>query len=1214
MTGLLVLLLDTEPKTHNHYITLAIADALRRHPDVARVVLAHHGDALQRFVADGLDTLLAFGNARTQAPLLGRLAGLARLSILWTTEDPYERSANVRFSDCFDLVFTNDRSSVAAYGGRATHLPLAASPLFQDFAVGADDSHYLYDLLFVGTAWPNRVASLNTILGRLPADLRVKVALPWNVHIGPPELHDPSLATDWRCGNVDFARLANRSRIVLTLPRVFSGTQTEQAAGSTPPPRLFETALAGGFQVMVSPEPEVRDYYAPGEEFLLCEDESEAVAAITRMLAAPEERLAQARAARARTQAEHLYAHRVAAMLRRVGEVRKPALGQPAGVPATRLRKTILLLTHNRTGHREGGGVEIYQEALTGLQDRYDLLFLFPVLRGDAWEMRLEGPGVALSFPCGPIGLPKLTDPAAEGLFARILFEHRVDLLHVHHLLHWPLSLPLIARACGVPVVYHLHDHYLICERWLLLDHNGRFCDVVNRGRDQCDACLAAAQNYPAGAKARRDVFLERVVDAVDTFVTSTPATGDYLRGFYPQIGPERVVEIEMLVPAAQRAAPLAPSDTASEPMALTVAVIGNFTHHKGGDDIIELIRICEAYPIHFQIFGQVSPHHAGRLKGLSQERVTVHGAYAQNSIVAQLGGCDVSLHLSTWPETYVIALTEAWQAGLVPIVTDLGALSERVRDAVDGLKVAPHDPGAVRARLLALHFDRDRLETLRRTVRRKSFPPVAAHLDALRGLYERLIAARPCPHDRVPNRRAISYDLSLNDLAIQVNAPSWVTGDVIWDRSRTPEAAALPDTFPAVARIDALPEIDAAKPALERPLSHPALAWALDSLWTDQRRRLDRTGHAVAFRSLSLRGWMYLPGSRGPFRTYLRFSDDTHTAYALLRSESRQDVLEDLRSFAARDTGFAGQVDVSGLPFGSHVVDLIQVTATHRVITRGLLRIFAAGGAGAERAGHFRAIRGAGPDPAPAPHAAPLRHVRQSLPRCDGVLLGGADEVWAFEGRLPDAATAQAGPVQVWLHASDGTPLRLDSEVHAEADGTLRFVAALNGLQADPYEIVLRTGRGEGPAIPLPDRLQIHARDSRSREADAMPSVFRHRFIKLLRRSPNLNSVTITADDAGRRIRCQGWAFTRGLGAPLCVVARWEENGRTRICIGAALVRPDIEAHLGTPMAHASGFDLSLPSQAATSGRVRFFQCYRWRTVEFAGFREALIAAADVV
>ncbi|KQP29680.1 hypothetical protein ASF49_16100 [Methylobacterium sp. Leaf104] len=1207
MTDLSILLLDTEPRTHNHYIVLAIADALRRHPGVARVVVAHHGDALATFLAEGLDTVLAFGGARMQAPLLGRLARLARLSILWTTEDPYERASNVRFSDCFDIVFTNDRGSVAAYEGRAVHLPLAASPRFQDFAVGADDRHYRYDLLFVGTAWPNRVASLNTILGLLPADLRVKIALPWNVHLGPPDLHDRSLVTDWRCGNLDFARLANRSRVVLTLPRVFSGSAAEQAAGSTPPPRLFETALAGGFQVMVSPEPEVRDYYAAGTEFQLCTDDAQAAETIARMLSVPGERLAQARAARARTLAEHLYDHRIATMLERAVPVRRTASARGERPPASAPRRTVLILTHNRLGHREGGGVEVYQEALAGLGDRYDLLFLFPVFRGETWEMRLEGPGVALNLPGGSVGLPRLTDPNVEGQFARILFEHRVDLLHIHHLLHWPLSLPLIARACGVPVVQHLHDHYLICERWLLLDHNGRFCDVVHRGREQCDACLAASHNYPAGAKARRDAFLGQVVGAVDAFVTSTPATGAYLRAFHPQIAPDRVVEIAMLVPTPAAAPPEAPP-AAEAPASLVVAVIGNFTHHKGGDDVIELIRTCEGYPIRFRIHGQVSPHHAGRLRGLPAERVTVHGPYEQRGIVAQLQGCDVSLHLSTWPETFLIALTEAWQAGLVPIVSDLGAPAERVRDGIDGFRVPPHDPGAVRARLLALLFDREQLAAMRTTIRRKAFPSVDAHLDALHRLYAGLIAQRPCPHERVPNRRPGAYDLSLDDLALQVNAPSWVSNDILWDRSRLSDGGGFPETFPAVARIDALPEADAAKPALERPLSHPALAWAIDALWTDQCQRLDRSGNAVVFQSLSLRGWMHLSESRGPYRTYLRFSDGTSTSYAPLATESRQDVLDHLRTPAARDAGFAGQVDLAGLSFGSHAVDLIQVTATHRIVTRGLLRIFAASDLGAARAGHFRAAQGAGPD-RETPRRGVPRRIRQSLPNCDGVLVGSSAEVWAFEACLPDVP---AEAVQVWLRSPDGATLRLDADAHAASDGTLRFVAALNGLRPDPYEVLLRTGRGTGPAIALPDRLQVREGHGRCRDTETLPAAFRRRFIKAIRRAPNLNAVTLTAEDDVRSIRCQGWAFLRGLGSALCVVARWEENGRSRICIGAPLERPDIEAHLGTALARSAGFDLMIPVQAVTSGRVRFYQCYRWRTVEFAGFREALIPALD--
>ena len=79
MTDLSILLLDTEPRTHNHYIVLAIADALRRHPSVARVVVAHHGDALATFLAEGLDTVLAFGGARN--------SGLGRFNGEWALEE-----------------------------------------------------------------------------------------------------------------------------------------------------------------------------------------------------------------------------------------------------------------------------------------------------------------------------------------------------------------------------------------------------------------------------------------------------------------------------------------------------------------------------------------------------------------------------------------------------------------------------------------------------------------------------------------------------------------------------------------------------------------------------------------------------------------------------------------------------------------------------------------------------------------------------------------------------------------------------------------------------------------------------------------------------------------------------------------------------------------------------------------------------------------------
>src|SRR5271169_396808 len=103
-----ILLLDTELQTHNHYIALAILDSFRRNPLVDRIFLASYRDAGQIMADEKLDTFVAFGGAERHTDILARLCSIAGLSILWTTEDPYQLAGNVRASTCFDFVFTNE--------------------------------------------------------------------------------------------------------------------------------------------------------------------------------------------------------------------------------------------------------------------------------------------------------------------------------------------------------------------------------------------------------------------------------------------------------------------------------------------------------------------------------------------------------------------------------------------------------------------------------------------------------------------------------------------------------------------------------------------------------------------------------------------------------------------------------------------------------------------------------------------------------------------------------------------------------------------------------------------------------------------------------------------------------------------------------------------------------------------------------------------------
>ncbi|WP_279358339.1 glycosyltransferase family protein [Methylobacterium indicum] len=1201
LAPLSVLLLDTEPRTSNAYIALAVADALARHPAVARVVRATHADAVARAQGERFDLVLALGGASRHHALLRRLSALAGTSALWTTEDPYLSAANARLAGCFDLVFTNDRGSLSRYGAKARHLPLAATTLFQDLPVRRDDADYRYDLLFVGTAWPNRVATLNRILATLPRDLKAKIALPANAYLPPPVLVRDDLVVDWRCGNADFARLANASRVVLTLPRVFTAGADEAASGTTPPPRLFEVALAGGAQLVVGADPETVDYYEPDREIRACA-EDDAVRALAALLADPEGRIAMAERARARTLAAHLYDHRVDVILRAVrerGAAAAPTANATGSRPSAR-KPRLLFVAHNRVGRRQGGGVEFYQEqladALDGAPAGFEVLFLYPSFEEEAWVLRLDEGETSETLPIPPAER-LLASPEIEALFERILVERRIDLVHVHHLLGLPLSLPAIARAHGVPVAMQLHDFFLICSRYTLMNQHGVFCDVVHRGERQCDGCLSTAEGLPAGAKARRDGFVARMLASVDAVVTSTPATAEYVRAFYPE-ATARVAVIEMVDAGPARPAPIEPAPSLSGgPGArspLRVAVLGNVVDHKGARTLLELVRITEGEAIAFEVLGYVESYLVAAFEALAGDRLHLRGGYTRDEVPALLAGCDVSLHLSLWPETYMISLTEAWRAGLIPIVTDLGAPGERVTQGVDGLKVPPGDAGAVRQALRRLAHDPDLVATLRAAIREKTFPSVAGHAAAMADLYRTLIAARPAPHPG-PDAPAAPFTLSALDLGFRLNNPDWTDPTIVWDGA---------DETSAVA--DALPPAAALLPERALAPDDPGLSWEIADLVADGQRLPGRIGPCAVGDSLSLRGWLWRPDAGRPLQTWLRLRAGSATRFVATQPERRPELAGRFGTGRAEQAGFAARIRTADLSAGLHVVDLVQVFSDHLAVAREVARFTAAG---FPAPGPVTPWRPGLPDAALRRSAARATVTGHGLPLVAGVPVARQGGLTRIAVALP--ADAGAGQPALVLEGPQGAAWT--RAVRSEEDGTTRVGTEAQARDLAPGSYRLSVAVEDDPGAE-PRRAELFetgatlfvAPSTRTCLVTAeMPQALRRTWIPKLRTRPNLDAVVPgeTSDLLGPSVAAAGWCFVPGRGRPLAWIARWGARGQRRYMIAECVARQDVAAHLKEADALTAGFDMELPRDAIRDGTLRVFQVYERGTVALPGF-----------
>ena len=89
--------------------------------------------------------------------------------------------------------------------------------------------------------------------------------------------------------------------------------------------------------------------------------------------------------------------------------------------------------------------------------------------------------------------------PAIAKIAAALIDEIQPDVVHIHHLTCLSTDIPQLLASRGVPVVFTLHDYWLLCHRGQLLDTSYRLC--AGPGPAGCTSCLGAASTtVPASA------------------------------------------------------------------------------------------------------------------------------------------------------------------------------------------------------------------------------------------------------------------------------------------------------------------------------------------------------------------------------------------------------------------------------------------------------------------------------------------------------------------------------------------------------------------------------------------------------------------------------------------------------------------------------------------------------------------------------------------
>ena len=273
---------------------------------------------------------------------------------------------------------------------------------------------------------------------------------------------------------------------------------------------------------------------------------------------------------------------------------------------------------------------------------------------------------------------------------AAAIVRNGAELVHINTSLnaksYWrDLAYLVVAKLCGARVIYQVHGGHL-----------GDF----------------AAKRGVFGT------FVRRMTRWPDAVVVLSREQLDEFRGAAPAQAVELVPNGIDAAPYLRQNRPAGGSDAP-----LRLIYIGRLVGGKGLLETIEGLRIAHARGIAARLVIAGNGPEEARLRdyvraaGLTREVSFVGAAYGEHK--AQLLSQADAFALASYTEGLPYSLLEAMAAGVVPIVTAVGAITDVVSDGEHGLFVAPRDAEAIAQAIARLAQDRAALERMSTAARK---------------------------------------------------------------------------------------------------------------------------------------------------------------------------------------------------------------------------------------------------------------------------------------------------------------------------------------------------------------------------------------------------------------------------------------------------------------------------------------------------------------
>jgi len=326
--------------------------------------------------------------------------------------------------------------------------------------------------------------------------------------------------------------------------------------------------------------------------------------------------------------------------------------------------------------------------------------------------------------------------------FRDFLLAHRPDIVHLQHLNFLGYDLVRVLRNTlpDVPIIFTLHEYGSICHRdgQMVRTFNSELCQEESPRR--CNQCFPGVS--PQDFFMRKQ-FIQSHLKHVALFI----APNEYVRDRYVDWGlpADRIqVEPQGIMPVTDRV-----PDEPTSRRRNRFAFFGQLNQYKGADVLLDAMGLLgEDFDGHLWIHGgnfDIQPIEfreavTARLQD-GRENVTFAGPYKRSDLGKLMANVDWVVVPSIWWETGPLVVMEAFQYGRPVICSDIGGMSKRVTDGVNGLHFKRRDAEDLSRKMLRAAETPGLWDELRAGI--PDAPPrwMHDHARILTEAYERLIA-----------------------------------------------------------------------------------------------------------------------------------------------------------------------------------------------------------------------------------------------------------------------------------------------------------------------------------------------------------------------------------------------------------------------------------------------------------------------------------------